>query len=105
MISNPGKYRDEKWQDYNQLLFYAIYFFVKYNVQKIIISFVYVEHNLENSIELDITYLDKYKKELLLNIKEIEDCQDFKPKCSRLCDYCGFQEICVANLSRKLESI
>lgn len=100
-----GKYRDERWQDYNQLLFYAIYFFAKYNVQKIIISFVYVEHNLENLIELDIKYLDNYKKELLLNIKEIEDCIDFNPECSRLCDYCGFQEICIANLSRKLESI
>lgn len=97
-----GKYREPKYQDYNQLLFYSIYFFQKYKIQKIIISFIYVEHDLENEIELNIEYLDNYKKELLSSIIEIENCSDFKPKTTRLCDYCSFQEICVVNLSRKL---
>ena len=100
-----GKYRDNRFQDYNQLLFYAIHFFEKYKIPKIIISFIYVEHNLENDLELKIEYLDNYKIELLTSIKEIETCADFKPNISKLCDYCGFQEICVANLSNKLLSI
>ena len=105
MILSPGKYRDNRFQDYNQLLFYAIHFFEKYKIPKIIISFIYVEHNLENDLELKIEYLDNYKIELLTSIKEIETCADFKPNISKLCDYCGFQEICVANLSNKLLSI
>lgn len=100
-----GRYKDNRFQDYNQLLFYAIHFFQKYKIQKIIISFVYVEHNLENDLELNIEYLDNYKRELLSNIIQIENCIDFKPCTSRLCDYCAFQEICVENLSRKLISI
>lgn len=100
-----GKYRDVRYMDYNQLLFYAIYFFEKYKIQKIMISFIYVEHNLENDLELNIKYLDSYKRELLTNIVEIEKCIDFKPKTSALCNYCSFQEICVANLSRKLIAV
>lgn len=98
-----GKYKEPKYQDYNQLLFYAIYFFQKYKIPKIIISFVYVEHDIENDIELNIEYLDNYKRELLTSIVDIESCTDFQPKTSRLCDYCGFQEICVRNLCRKLK--
>ncbi len=90
-----GKYKEQRFQDYNQLLFYAIHFFEKYQVPKITISFVYVEHNLENSLELDIKYLDNYKRELLTAIKRIELCTDFKPNKSKLCDYCGFHEICL----------
>jgi CRISPR/Cas system-associated exonuclease Cas4 (RecB family) len=94
LILSPGKYRDNRWQDYNQLLFYAIYFFEKYKLEKIVISFIYVEHNLENILELNINYLDNYKKELLLNIKTIEEDLVFCAKKSKLCDYCEFQELC-----------
>lgn len=93
-----GKYRDNRYQDYNQLLYYSIYFFQKYKIQKINISFVYVEHNLENDIELDIKYLDNYKRELLSSIKTIEEDTDFLENKSRLCDYCGFYELCFPEL-------
>ena len=98
MILSPGKYRDNRYQDYNQLLFYAIYFFEKYGVQNINISFVYVEHNLENDLELDIKYLDNYKMELLSSIKTIEEDSEFCAKKSKLCDYCGFHELCYPEL-------
>lgn len=93
-----GKFRDNRYQDYNQLLYYSIYFFQKYKIQKINISFVYVEHNLENNIELDIKYLDNYKRELLSSIKTIEEDTDFLENKSRLCDYCGFHELCFPEL-------
>ena len=93
-----GKYRDNQYQDYNQLLFYAIYFFEKYKIEKIVISFIYVEHNLENDLELNIKYLNNYKKELLLNIKTIEEDSEFCAKKSKLCDYCGFHELCYPEL-------
>lgn len=94
-----GNYRDQKYQDYNQLLFYAIHFFQKYKVKKIIISFVYVEHNLENSLELQLDYLNNYKLELLKSIYSIEICQDFKANKSRLCDYCEFKDVCELDLT------
>lgn len=89
-----GRYKDARYQDYNQLLFYSIYFFQKYNITKIIISFVYVEHNIENDLELDITYLDSYKRELLLPIKTIEEDNSFEMNKTRLCDWCGFKPLC-----------
>ena len=94
-----GKFRDNRYQDYNQLLFYAIYFFEKYGVQNINISFVYVEHNLENDLELDIKYLDNYKRELLSSIKTIEEDSEFLQNKTRLCDYCGFNELCFPEKS------
>jgi CRISPR/Cas system-associated exonuclease Cas4 (RecB family) len=93
-----GRYKEERYMDYSQLLFYAIYFFQKYKPQKIMISYVYIEHNLENSIELDIEYLDNYKRELLTNIKNIESDLVFAEKKSKLCNWCGFKELCFPEL-------
>jgi len=93
-----GRYKEERYMDYSQLLYYAIYFFVKYNIQKINISYIYVEHNLENKLELDIKYLDNYKMDLLNNIKNIEEDREFLENKTKLCDYCGFQEICFPEL-------
>ena len=89
-----GKYKEPRFQDYSQLLYYAIHFFEKYRLPKIIISFIYVEHNLENDIELEYKYLNNYKRDLLMCIKEIEDETAFNPNFSRLCDYCGFKDLC-----------
>lgn len=94
-----GRYKEVRYMDYSQLLYYAIYFFQRYGIQKIVISFVYVEHNLENDIELDIQYLNNYKRELLTSIKNIEEDLDFPEKKSKLCDYCGFKEICFPEIS------
>lgn len=89
-----GKSKEPRFQDYNQLLYYAIHFFEKYKIQKIKISFVYVEHNLENDLLLEYKYLNTYKKELIQNILKIENCSDFTKNISKLCDYCAFQEVC-----------
>ena len=43
--------------DYNQLLFYAIYFFEKYKLPKIKITFIYVEHDVENDLILEYHYI------------------------------------------------
>lgn len=93
-----GRYKEVRFQDYSQLLYYAIYFFQKYKIQKIVISFIYVEHNLENDIELDIQYLNNYKRELLTSIKTIEEDIIFAEKKSKLCDYCVFKEICFPEI-------
>ena len=85
-----GKYKDQIYQDYNQLLFYAIYFFEKYKVKEIKISFIYVEHNLENDLILNIEHIEHYKNELMNNIKNIENCVDFKNNENILCNWCPY---------------
>lgn len=97
-----GKYVDERYQSYEQLLFYAVYFFIKHeNIQNIYISYLYVEHNLENKMLLERKYLDNYKKMLLSNIINIENEQNFNSNITKLCDYCGFNQICEDYLLSK----
>lgn len=97
-----GKYRDIKYQSFDQLMFYAIYFFIKFpNISKIQISYLYVEHNLENKIQLEREFLDNYKKQLLTNIINIENDKIFNYNYSRLCDWCGFNVMCEKYLKEK----
>lgn len=91
-----GKYKEPKWQEYDQLMFYAIYFFQTYKtINTIKISYVYVEHvDMENDIILERTYLDTYISQL----KELIDCAendvDFNKNVTLLCDYCDFKLHC-----------
>jgi CRISPR/Cas system-associated exonuclease Cas4 (RecB family) len=91
-----GKLKEEKWQDFDQLLFYAIYFFIRYtNINKIVISYVYVEHNNhENTITLDRIYLKRYVTELFGLIKDAENDTVYKRNITPLCGWCAFEEHC-----------
>lgn len=91
-----GKYVDFNYQSFDQLMFYAIYFFKKYsNIKVIHISYLYVEHNMENKIKLEREYFNNYLKQLLVNIKTIEDDFNFNHKFNdRLCNWCSFNVIC-----------
>ncbi len=88
-----GKYKEPKYQDYNQLLFYSIYFFEKYKIKNIKITFIYVEHNIENELLLDICFLDNYKKELLNNIYRIENETEFDKNKTILCKWSHFYKV------------
>lgn len=91
-----GKYKDQKFQDYSQLLYYAIFFFKKYpTINKINISYVYIEHeNLENVLTLERQYLDNYIDDLMSSIYAVENDVEFKKNVGPLCNYCDFQEHC-----------
>jgi hypothetical protein len=84
-----GKYKELKWQDFDQLMFYAIYFFKLYpKIDTIKISYVYVEHDgMENDITLERKYLDNYIKQLMKQINEAESDVEFKKNPTKLCDY------------------
>lgn len=92
-----GKYRDEKFQDYNQLILYAVFLFNKYNIEKIRVSYVYVEHDLENSVVLERKYLEKYENTILNLINQLENDKEFNKNVSRLCDWCEYKEHCIAD--------
>ena len=90
-----GKYKDEKYQDFSQLIFYAIYMFKKYSkIHTIKIMFVYIEHVMDNSLILTRDNLEQYESQLLSVINNIE-ASDFPKNISILCDYCDFQDHCV----------
>lgn len=77
-------------------MFYAVYFFKTYpKINKIKISYVYVEHEeCENSMILERQYLDNYIKELHDLIKSAENETSFPKNECRLCDYCEYKEHC-----------
>jgi len=94
-----GKYREERFQDFRQLLFYAIYFFRRYpNINKIKICYVYVEHDLENEMILDREYLFNYVKQLTDIIIATESDREFPKSPSRLCDWCDYQQHCAKDI-------
>lgn len=93
-----GKYVDQRYQDYSQLLFYQIYYFLRTEASKIRISFCYIEHMLENDLILERKYLNNYISTLLEQIYNTEN-SDFKPNFSRLCDWCPYTKICQSDNS------
>lgn len=96
MTGKTGKYKEPSWQTYDQLVFYAIYFFQRYpNISKIKISYVYVEHaDMENDLELSREYLGVYVSVLMKLINNIETDVQFLKNPSKLCDYCNFKIHC-----------
>lgn len=91
-----GKYKDPKWQEYDQLMFYGIYFFQRYpNINKIKISYVYVEHeDMENDLTLERQHLDGYVNQLLELINNAETDEDFIKNPTVLCDWCQYKTHC-----------
>ena len=92
-----GAYKEPKFQSYDQLMFYAIYFFQRYPaINKIKISYVYVEHeNSENFVILDREFLHNYIHELINSIQTVETDKVFIKNSSRLCSYCQYKEHCA----------
>jgi len=90
-----GKYVQLRWQSFDQLSFYAIYFFMVYpNIDKIKLAYVYIEHGLQNDILLERKYLDNYIDGLMELINNLEKEEDFDKNPSRLCSWCPFQSHC-----------
>lgn len=95
-----GKYKDPKWQDYEQLSIYALYIFSKYpDIETIKLRYVYVEHAKENSKVLKRADADTIRKNLKETINLIELCdktQQYPKKPQRLCDWCGYKSQCLS---------
>jgi len=91
-----GRYKEEKYQNYNQLLFYAIYFFHKYpKINRINISYVYIEHELNNNLLLDRKFLNIYERTLKSLISVVEKDNTFNKNESRLCEWCDYRQFCL----------
>ena len=90
-----GKYKDPKFQDFEQLSIYGLYMFSKYpDIESILLRYVYVEHCRENS-KL-ITRADSaIIKQLLINdLNQIQNEVEYPKKPQKLCDWCEFVDLC-----------
>jgi CRISPR/Cas system-associated exonuclease Cas4 (RecB family) len=94
-----GKLKDIRWQNFNQLMFYAIYFFKRYpSINHIKISYVYIEHDTENDVLLERQYLQNYIDQLMELIHCTENDTEFKKNPTKLCDWCPYQLHCESDI-------
>jgi CRISPR/Cas system-associated exonuclease Cas4 (RecB family) len=90
-----GKYKQPMWQDFKQLTYYAIWFFLKYkHINKIKLTYYYIEHKQKNEIVVDRENIKIYLSEFLNKIEQIEKDETFEKNQSPLCNYCDYQEYC-----------
>ena len=92
-----GKYKEERFQDFNQLLTYALYFFNSSRIERVKLRYVYVEHCLENTLEISKDVCMSTVKYISDSVNSIENDNKFMKKISKLCDYCEFKETCDKN--------
>jgi len=79
-------------------MFYAIYFFQRYlTIEKIKVSYVYIEHELENDITLERKYLSNYISELNKLISDVESDVLFEKNETKLCEWCLYKTYCKIN--------
>lgn len=91
-----GKPKDEKYQNFDQLLLYSIYFFQRFKtLNSCKVQFVYVDHGIVNSLDTERKYLEKLKEHFINTVKTVESDTEYNPKKSRLCDYCPYKDRCL----------
>lgn len=97
-----GKPKEQQEQDYSQLILYGIYFFQKIpELERLRISFVYVEHDHENSLVLERKSIEGFKQQYLNLVEEIET-SSYPKREGYLCKYCQFFSMCnVQKLNEK----
>lgn len=89
-----GKYKEERNQDYRQLMFYALYFLKATHYTEVQTAYVYVEHNMENPFTFKAEYLPNYERVLMQMIRDAEDCTEFVKK-TKFCRWCEYRDICL----------
>lgn len=91
-----GKYKDQIYQNFAQLITYSIFIFQRYpDIKSIVLRFVYVEHLKENTLVLKRESLDIYKNELLSDIDFINNEKIFEKTYTKLCGWCDYKDICI----------
>lgn len=96
MICNDWKTgklpREQKW---GQLLYYSIGLFSRSPVDKILLNYLYVEHNHAESKIVHRSEIEKYKKALYTTIDIIETDEVYDKCETGLCNFCDFQDHCM----------
>jgi CRISPR/Cas system-associated exonuclease Cas4 (RecB family) len=79
----------------DQLMYYATYYFQTFPVDKIVLEYVFIEHNTKTTFEMTRCNLDKYKKFVLKSILNIERDNEFNPNVTGLCGTCEYADFCI----------
>lgn len=93
-----GKCKEFNNQDWTQLKWYAIWFFLKYpEYNDVNISFVYIEHSHINTLNIKRSEIEGITKDMLLRIRNVVEGES-KPitKCNKnaLCAWCSYTLLC-----------
>jgi len=98
-----GQYKEK--QDWHQLAYYALWLFLSSDYEEINISYLYIEHNKENSMTLKRSQIPYIMKNLVSDIKPIIDF-DKDPKeiynPDWKCSYCSVRKFCKKNVDNLL---
>jgi len=92
-----GKYKEPKYQTYDQVMLYALWIFKTYpQVQSVKGIYNYVETGQQNTktyTRIEMGYIEHYFKDKLLTI---EHTSEFSKKVTKLCLWCDFykQDYC-----------
>jgi putative RecB family exonuclease len=78
----------------NQLATYQIAIMEKYNTDKVILNWHFLNFNELLQSKRTKEQIELLKKELLKSINEIENAKEFKTCKSRLCDWCEYKSMC-----------
>jgi len=91
-------FKTSKSEDYNnfQLQFYKLLAELNFKLPVNKASFYYLSTGNIKEFDLAKSDSEKIKKEVLKKIDKIQACKDFKPKPSKLCQYCIFRTFCPA---------
>lgn len=94
-----GRYKEK--QDYIQLMYYAVWLFLNSDYDSVTVSYLYVEHDKENTTTLyrkDLNALLKHLVSNIINIRKYEEnpVEVYNP--SWKCEWCSVRKHCKMNL-------
>lgn len=92
--SGKDKSKPPYRQPPDQLMHYGSWYFSKFPVDEITLSYIFVEHNTELNYTIYRDKLNDYKKALLKPIISAEKNEVFPRNMTALCDYCDYRELC-----------
>jgi CRISPR/Cas system-associated exonuclease Cas4 (RecB family) len=95
-----GRHKPKDKQDWTQLLYYSIGMFsANPNLEKVVLAFVYVEHNKMNLKIVTRDELPRYKQSLYNTTDKIEEDVVFPKNQTHLCDYCFYRHHCDSDVT------
>lgn len=91
-----GKYKEEKYQDWEQVKLYCAYLF-RENImlEKIKCFYSFIEHDKRNSKEFTREEIDEFVVSYNEKLYKIEEETKFDKKCSKLCNWCDYKRMCL----------
>lgn len=86
-----GKYKDPKWQSYEQVMLYALWMFKKFpELENVKCVYNYVESDQRNTKTYTRTEMGFLEKKFKDKLQKIESTKKFEKNITKLCNWCDF---------------